>query len=102
MKRLKVICKSCEGSRIIEIHKTSLGERIDWLEDNQEGPFTIISGRERLDGQFGFQCVCGNNDLLTTQEKKAFSNPASPKPQEINEVVKNLMIDPPQFNLVNF
>ncbi len=78
-----------------------MGERIDWLE-GQQGAYTIISGRERLDGQFGFQCICGNNDLLTRQEKSSFSNPAAPRPQEINEVVKNLIIDPPCFNLVSF
>ena len=99
MQRYKVICLQCNGSRLVEIHQTQMGRRIDWLEEKQPGPFTIISGRERLDGEFGFQCTCGANDLLTSQEKAGFSNPASPSPKEINEIVSNLKPDRPKFRL---
>lgn len=100
MRRYKVICKTCEGQRLIELHPSPMGQRIDWLEDKQTEPFTIISGRQRLDGQFGFQCTCGENDLMTAQEVEHFSNPAAPTPQEINEVVKKLVVDIPKFKMV--
>ncbi len=100
MKRYVVSCKRCKGERLVEIHPTPMGRRIDWLENKQPGPFTIISARERLDGQWGFQCVCGENDLLTEQEAKNFSNPAAPTPQEISTIVKSLKVDEPRFNLV--
>lgn len=95
-----VACRKCQGERRIRIHETPVGKRIDWLEDKQEKPFTVISARERLDGQWGFQCVCGANDLMTTQERRTFSNPAAPTPQEIDQIVKTLKADAPLFNLV--
>lgn len=100
MQRYKVICGKCNGQRLIEIHPTPMGKRIDWLDDKQPDTFTIISGRERLDGQFGFQCVCGANDLLTSQERRSFGNPAAPTPQEISAIVKDLVPDRPKFSLV--
>lgn len=100
MKRYKVVCDKCGGSRIIEVHPTSLGERIDWLEDKQDGPFTIISARKRLDDQWGFQCICGANELMTTQERSTFQNPASPHPREIEEIVGDLKPEYVSFKMV--
>ncbi len=71
------------------------------MEKDAPEPARIVSGRERLDGQFGFQCVCGNNDLLTTQEANTFSNPVAPKPQELEDIVKNLVADKPKFQMVS-
>lgn len=75
-----------------------MGDMIDWME-NKQSEYTIISGRKRLDDQFGWQCYCGNNDLMTRQESKTFSNPASPKPQEISDIVNNLVVDKPKFEM---
>ncbi len=78
-----------------------MGQRIDWLEDKfNPGETFIISARERLDGNWGFQCTCGADDLMTKQEKKNFSNPQAPSPKEIGEVVSNLKVQRPLFNLV--
>jgi hypothetical protein len=85
---------------VIEVHPSAFGERIDWLEDKQPQPYAIISGRKRLDNQWGFQCVCGENDLMTAQEVNHFTNPASPTPQQINDVVKSLIVDKPKFRMV--
>lgn len=79
---------------------TMLGKRIDWLEAPETQNHPIISGRLRLDGQWGFQCSCGNNDLMTKQEIRSFSNPVAPKPQEINQIVKSLKPDKPKFRLL--
>jgi hypothetical protein len=59
-----------------------------------------VSGRERLDQEMGWQCLCGNNDLMTEQEKRTFTNPAAPTPQQINDVVQNLRVYKPKFNMV--
>lgn len=95
-----VTCKVCSGERTIRIHDTAVGGRIDWLEDRAEPRPAIISGRQRLDNNWGFQCACGNNDLLTAQETKSFSNPANPSPQELDQVVSNLRVDQPRFEMV--
>ncbi len=95
-----ISCLKCKAERRIKVTQTQLGRQIDWLEKEAPKPDRIISGRERLDGQFGFQCLCGNNDLLTTQEASTFSNPAAPKPQELEDIVKNLVTDKPKFRMV--
>lgn len=100
MKRYQVTCKKCKGGRLIEVYPSVMGDRIDWLENKQPTDYTIISGRKRLDGQFGFQCTCGENDLMTRQEAESFNNPAAPTPQEINEIVKKLVVDKPKFRMV--
>lgn len=99
-KNYLVTCKECGASRPIRIDKTPMGARIDWLEDKHGIDHDIVSGRPRLDNQFGWECVCGNNDLLTTQEARTFSNPANPSPQELSQVIKNLIVDQPKFDLV--
>lgn len=66
-------------------------EVIDWL-DNLPDPqvVKIISGRKRLDDQFGWQCICGQNDLMTEQELEHIENKAAPKPKEIAGIMNNL------------
>ena len=75
---------------MVRLFKTPAGARIDWLEQEQPSEYTIISFRERLDEQFGWQCLCGNNSLMTKQERDHIENPASPKPREIADIVRNL------------
>lgn len=86
----QVVCTQCKGQRVIQIHDTPVGKRIDWLEDKQEEAFTIISGRERLDGQWGWECICGHKTIDTPQELRVIADKASPKPQEITEIMKNI------------
>lgn len=96
----KVICLKCKAERKIKLTESLSGKVIDWLESPETQFHPIVSGRERLDGQMGFQCSCGNNDLMTKQEKRVIKNPVSPKSKEIEEVVKNLQPDKPKFKLV--
>lgn len=91
-----VICSKCSRERNIVICDTPIGKRIDWLDDRPDDN-TIISGRERSDGQFGWQCMCGNNDLLTTQERTVIKNPANPSPKEMNEIIRDLKPDKSKF-----
>lgn len=100
MESYKIICLKCKAERQIKIMETAMGKRIDWLETPETAHHPILSGRERLDGQWGFQCSCGNNDLMTVQERRTISNPISPKPQEINDIIKNLIPDKPKFEMV--
>ncbi len=99
MSSYQVMCTKCKGERRICIYKTAVGSRVDWLEQQAPTPSNIVSARQRLDNEWGFQCICGNNDLMTVQEKRTFENPAAPKPQEINDIVKNLKADKPKFEL---
>lgn len=74
-----------------------MGDRIDWLENDPNEK--IVSGRQRLDGQFGWECLCGNNSIMSTQERETFTNKVNPDPQEIKQVVDNLRPEVTKFKM---
>lgn len=88
--RYKVTCTGCgKSDNVGLLHNTSL----IW-NDNK----WIISGRKRLDGNWGFQCIgCGNDDLMTKQEKKDIKNHQQPDAKDIQKVINNLRPQKPQF-----
>lgn len=87
-----VTCGNCKESSKVGIVN---GVSILW---NNEG--NVVSGRKRLDGNWGFQCIsCGNDDLLTEQEKKDIKNLQQPDPKDIDQVIQNLVPQKPRFLL---
>lgn len=98
MKMYKITCEECNATRKIGITATAIGDRIDWLDDDPNEK--IVSGRQRLDGQFGFQCLCGNNSLLSTQEQRGITNKVNPSPKEIQAIVNNLRPEKTKFSMV--
>lgn len=99
MQTYVVTCLECGAERRIKVVESIDGPKVDWLESADNANHPIVSARFRLDNQWGFQCVCGNNDLMTTQESRSMINPVRPTPQEIAEIVKNLKPDKPAFRL---
>lgn len=90
VKKYKVTCASCKSSNVVTIETDT--RKIHWdLADR------IISGRYRLDNQWGWQCICGNSNLLTQQEDEFISNKQQPDPVEITQVIKNLIPDKRQL-----
>lgn len=96
-KRYTITCEDCGESRIVGIIPTPVGDRIDWLDNDPNEK--IVSGRQRLDGQFGWQCLCGNNTLLSKQEQKTITNKVTPDPKEIQQVIDNLRPEPTKFRM---
>lgn len=96
----KVICKSCKADRKIGIVVNQDREIIDWF-DNLPDPqeVKIISGRKRLDGEWGWSCICGNDDIMSEQEKKTVRNHQTPDPQDITTLVSNLKVQKPKFEM---
>lgn len=87
--RYKIICKNCQSDQVIDIDGS---RQINWGNADR-----IISGRYRLDNQWGFQCFCGNNDLMTKQEKKMITNHLQPDPKEVEMVMRNARPQKMQF-----
>lgn len=87
--KYKITCKNCKQSDIIQIDHDSI---IVWGKNTY-----IISGRKRLDMQWGWQCFCGNNDLLSKQEKRVITDKADPDPQEISQILANIEPQKPKF-----
>jgi len=85
VKEYKVTCLKCKGFNILPIDDN---RHVMWKNADR-----IISARYRLDNQWGFQCVCGQNSLLTKQEDEYIENKQTPDPKQITEVIKNLIPD---------
>lgn len=100
MQSYTVICKNCKASRDVQIHKTPVGFRVDWLESDENSNHPICSARHRFDGEWGWQCKCGNNDLWTEQESRVVKNKITPAPAEINAIVENLEKSIKRFEMV--
>ena len=97
-KAYTITCKKCGASRDIRLFTSSQGEVIDWLDNNPDpNQVKIVSGRKRLDGLWGWECMCGNNDILTNQERRMMSNPAAPDPKTVIEISKNVKVQAPKF-----
>lgn len=86
--RYKITCKECKSSSTVQIENN----RILWPKDTK-----IISGRLRLDGNWGWECICGQYDIITAQEKRQIKNLQAPSPQDISSVLKNLKPENPKF-----
>lgn len=87
----KIYCKGCKNATTVGIINN---ETLMW---NDNGG-NIISGRKRLDGEWGWQCVyCGANDLLTEQEKTEIKDKSKPDPKDISKVIQNLVRQKPLF-----
>lgn len=98
-RQYNVICSNCKASRQIKILKLPQGDSIDWLETEDTLFHPINSGRKRLDGHWGFSCSCGNNDILTNQERRQIKNLQNPEAEDIQGVLKNLIPDKPRFKM---
>ena len=100
MNKYLITCKDCEARRQIGIVESDGRELIDWI-DNNANPTTakIVSGRKRLDSKWGFQCVCGNDDIMTDQEKNILDNYQDPSPQSIVDVINNLKTQKMKFGM---
>ena len=85
VKEYKVTCLKCKNYNIVPIADD---RTVAWKNCDR-----IISARYRLDGQWGWQCICGNNNLLTEQEDRYIENKQTPDPKQITEIIKNLIPD---------
>jgi len=90
-KTYRVVCNECKESDEVVIDNQNY---IYWKPVKY-----IISGRYRLDMQWGWQCVCGNNDITTEQEQREISNLSAPDPTDISKVLSNLIPDQPKFKM---
>lgn len=83
----KIICNNCQGYSIVNIDEPN--KVISWKQIDK-----VISARYRFDGQWGFQCYCGNNSIMSKQEIESISNPQLPTIKEIEDIKNNLVMIP--------
>jgi len=83
-KNYKVICQKCKGYSELNIDDYS---RVTYKNIGQ-----VISARFRLDNNWGFECLCGQDSRMTDQEKRMISDWTNPRPLELDEIKNNLVI----------
>ena len=81
MNKYLVTCKNCKSKDVVVIDKS---DQIFWNNNK-----SIISGRKRFDGEWGWECVCGQTSIVSDQENKEITDKQSPDPTEVSKVVKN-------------
>lgn len=87
-----IICKKCER----EIGKVAVkGNVVRYLSSTG-----ILSMRKRFDGEWGFQCACGNNSLLCEAEKGIITSDP-PTAEDIKEIEKRLKKNPSNCELTS-
>lgn len=82
----EIVCLKCKGNSKVHI---SPNDEVGWQQVN-----SVISARKRFDAQWGWECLCGQNSLMTDQEKRSIRNYAQPEPMEIQQIMKNLEVEP--------
>lgn len=86
--------EGCKGRAIA--HITANGAVIELepvANDNEYNPTVYKSGlegsRERLDGQMGFRCYCGNSSILC-EEEQGIITPAVPTQSDLQKIADRL------------
>lgn len=92
MNKYRVQCTNCNNTEEIIVDKDNT---VFW----GKMPTYIVSARYRLDMNWGFQCICGNNDIITKQEQKEIANLQAPDPVDISRVLKSIIPDKPRFKM---
>lgn len=94
MERFKVTCLKCKQSDVLKIDNRNhfVGETDKKLNTN------FLSFRWRPDNNWGFLCVCGNDNRLAAQEEDEFDNIVAGDPLTVEKIAQSLKIpDNKQF-----
>lgn len=96
MRRYRVTCLECGESDILSI------DEINNVVGNTERKLAtnFKSYRWRGDGNWGFQCFCGNDNRVAVSEKKDFDKLVAGDPISVQKIVDSLKIpDRTQFRM---
>lgn len=92
LKHYKIVCTKCKGESQVDIQNN---QQVFWTDVDK-----VISARHRLDNEWGFQCLCGNNDLMSKQESNYISDPVQPSTKDIEGLMKIIKVEKPRFKMV--
>lgn len=90
MKRYEITCLKCKQSDICLIDDTSHAI----INFGKGAGTNLLSGRWRKDMQFGWECVCGNDNRISKQEEAFLSELVTKGDKKaIDDIKKSLKID---------
>lgn len=92
--KYKVTCLVCGNSDVLTIE--DVNHLI--LDFGKQANTNLLAGRWRKDLQWGWQCVCGNDNRLALAEKDEFENLVQGDPISVERIARSLQIaDKKQF-----
>lgn len=93
--QVKCMSATCKGRVIAYIDESGKVDEAQ-PEVSPEGAYGLYSSglegsRQRLDGQMGFRCYCGNNSILCEEEKGVIT-PARPSQDDLQKIAQRLSL----------
>lgn len=97
-KKKKLTREGCKGRLIGNIYKDGAFRAVS----DEDGKMYCRASRHRLDGNWGFECWCGNDSRLSKHEKgvPGLENNSVQK-EDIELVFKKLETDPANYPLID-
>lgn len=96
MQRYEITCLKCKKSDVITIDES----RHQILRWDKMLATNFLAGRFRKDLQWGFECICGNDNRLAKEEKGEMAELVQGPPQTIKKIADSLKIpDAKQFTM---
>ena len=94
MSTYKITCLKCNTKEELRIDD-STHQVLGW---GKKAETNILAARFRGDGQFGFECVCGNDNRLAASEKDSIKTLVQGDKISIEKIISSLKIaDNKQF-----
>lgn len=89
MQRYQVTCLKCKKSDNILIDKRSI------IAFEKGASTNFLAGRYRKDMQWGWECICGNDNRLSKQEENMFDTLIDPRSNKlgIDKIMAGLKLD---------
>lgn len=96
MQRYEVTCLKCGKSDIVTINEA----RHQILRWDKMMATNLLSGRYRKDLNWGWECICGNDNRLAKEEKGEMAQLVQAPPMKIKQIADSLKIpDAKQFKM---
>lgn len=81
----RIYCQSCKKEiGIVDLS----GSKPRYIKESG-----IMSARQRFDGEWGFECVCGNDSRIAEQEKGIITS-SIPTKEDMNKIFNNIKKKP--------
>lgn len=93
--KFTVTCLNCKQSDTVDIDNAN--HRV--FEYGKGVNTNITSARWRKDNSWGFECICGNYDLLAEEEKADFEKLVNGSPLRLAQIAEILKEHTKRFNL---
>lgn len=99
-KAVKCLSKSCKSRVIAYIYQDAPDKQRVVPSSESLDNMYLFQSRQRLDGQWGFHCKCGNNSIIAKHEQ-GIIGPHLPSKSDLEKIHSNLLNNKPNYPVIN-